>query len=142
MLPPPPPSSSPCRKGALFLFRFIPFDDENPNQPALVRRAKAATGAAVFLRLRLLTFIKILFDQRVPFRAQGNSLGGCYRTESALKQHGELLTCLFFFCGPPPLLPTRPPACLPACLATATTNTNGCNSDAFSKVSHTCKMDQ
>lgn len=91
----------------LFLFRFISFDDENPNQPAssVVLRL---SRRAIFLRLRLLMFIKILFDQRVPFHAQGNSLGGCYRTESALKQHGELLTCLFF------CMPRSPPACLPA----------------------------
>lgn len=40
-----PPLSSPCRKDALLLFRFIPFDDENPNQPAFVRSAKAVAGA-------------------------------------------------------------------------------------------------
>lgn len=35
------------------------------------------------------------------------------------------------------------PRALPAAAAAAAnTNTNGCNSDAFSKVSHTCKMDQ
>lgn len=121
----------------LFLFRFISFDDENPNQPASSASPRLSRRA-IFLRLRLLMFIKILFDQRVPFRTQGSSLGGCYRTEGALKQHGELLTCLFFCMPPAP----HPPARLPACLATATTNTNGCNSDAFSKVSHTCKMDQ
>lgn len=119
-------------KDALFLFCSFWWWKSKPTYVSVA----LSRHSILFLRLRLLMFIKILFDQCVPFPTQEDSLGGCYRTESALKQHGELLTCLFCMC---------PPLCSPTTrsrLTTTTTNTNGCNSDAFSKVSHTCKMDQ
>lgn len=90
-------------KDALFLFRSFWWWKSKPTYVSVA----LSRHSILFLRLRLLMFIKILFDQCVPFPAQEDSLGGCYRTESALKQHGELLTCLFCMCPPPP--PASPP---------------------------------
>ena len=84
----------------------------------------------LFLRLQLLMFIKILFDQCVPFLREKLSRWllkdrECFETArqafNLSSLHAPTSTGTGF---------------------TATTNTNGCNSAAFSKVLHTCKMDQ
>lgn len=83
-------------KDALFLFCSFWWWKSKPTYLSVA----LSRHSILFLRLRLLMFIKILFDQCVLFPTQEDSLGGCYRTESALKQHGELLTCLFCMCPP------------------------------------------